>query len=81
MIPRRHEDKDFLCGSRSDLDKFIDDLDDLSVHASATKIEMESAPGSTSSSVAATSLGVDLFQSKDLRNRSQLGSRNPVTDI
>jgi hypothetical protein len=30
---------------RSDLDKFVDDLDDLSTSASATKIEVESAPG------------------------------------
>jgi hypothetical protein len=55
---------------RSDLDKFVDDLDDLSTHASATRIEAESTPGATSSSVAATYLGLDLFQSKDSRNRS-----------
>jgi hypothetical protein len=66
---------------RSDLDKFVDDLDDLSTCASATKIRVESAPGSTSSSVAATSLGLDLFQSKDSRNRPQLGSRNSATDL
>jgi hypothetical protein len=66
---------------RSDLDKFIDNLDGLSTHASATKIEMESAPGSTSSSVAATFLGLDSFQSKDSRNRSRLGSCNPATDL
>jgi hypothetical protein len=66
---------------RSDLDKFIDNLDGLSTHASATKIEMESAPGSTSSSVAAISLGLDSFQSKDSRNRSRLGSRNPAIDL
>jgi hypothetical protein len=80
-IPHRVEAKDFRCGSRSDLDKFVSDLDDLSTHASATKIEMESAPGSPSSSVAATSLGLDSFQSKDSRNRSQLSSRNPATDL
>jgi hypothetical protein len=38
---------------RSDLDKFVDDLDNLSTCASATRIELESAPGTTSSSVAA----------------------------
>jgi hypothetical protein len=59
---------------RCDLDKFVDDLDNLSTCASATKIEMESAPGSTSSSVAATSPGLDSFQSGDLYSRSQLGS-------
>jgi hypothetical protein len=67
--------------SHSNLDKFSKDFDDLSTHASATKIEMESAPGSTSSSFVATSLGLDSFQSKDSRNRSQLGSRNLATDL
>jgi hypothetical protein len=66
----------------SDLDKFVDDLDDLSTCVSATKIGVQSAPGSTSSSVVATSLGLDLFQSKDLRNRSpRFGSCNPATDL
>jgi hypothetical protein len=65
----------------SDLDKFVGNLDGSSTYASATKIEMESAPGSTSSSVAATSLGLDSFQSKDSRNRSRLGSCNPATDL
>jgi hypothetical protein len=53
---------------RSDLDKFVSDLDDLLTGASATKIEVEFAPGSTSSSVAAPSLGLDSFQSKDSCN-------------
>jgi hypothetical protein len=66
---------------RSNLDKFINDRDDLSTCASATKIGVESAPGSTSSSVAATSLGLDSFQSNDSRNRPQLGSHNPATDL
>jgi hypothetical protein len=66
---------------RNDLDKFVDDLDNLSTCASAKKIEMGSAPGSTSSSVAATSPGLDSFQSRDPHNRSQLGSRNPATDL
>jgi hypothetical protein len=66
---------------RSDLDKFVDGLDNLLIHASATKIKAETAPGSTSSSVAATSLGLDSFQSKNSRNRSQLGSRNLATDL
>jgi hypothetical protein len=66
---------------RSDLDKFIDGLDNLPIHASATKIETETAPASTSSSVAATSLRLDSFQSKNSRNQSQLGSRNLATDL
>jgi hypothetical protein len=44
---------------RSDLDKFVDDLDDLTIHASAAKVEVESTPGATSSGAAATSLGLD----------------------
>jgi hypothetical protein len=60
--------KTSAAGPHSDLDKFVDGLDDLSTHASATKIEVESAPGSTSSSVVATSLVLDSFQSKDSRN-------------
>jgi hypothetical protein len=66
---------------RSDLDKFVDDLDDLSIHASAAKIKMELAPGSTSSSAAATSLGLESFQSKDSRNRSQPSLCNLATDL
>jgi hypothetical protein len=50
-------------------------------YASTTKIKIESAPGSTSSSVAATSLGLDSFQPKDSRNRSRLGLHNPATDL
>jgi hypothetical protein len=46
---------------RSDLDKFVDNLDDLLIHASVAKIKMEFAPGSTSSGAAATSLGLESF--------------------
>jgi hypothetical protein len=55
-------------GSHSDLDKFVDDLDDLSIHGSATRIKEESASSTTSSSAATTFLGLDLFQSKDSRS-------------
>jgi hypothetical protein len=66
---------------RSDLDKFVDDLDDLSIHASAAKIKVETAPSATSSGAVATSLGLDSFQSKGSRSRSRLGSRNSATDL
>jgi hypothetical protein len=66
---------------RSDLDKFVDDFDNLPTCASATRIEMESASSSTSSSVAATSPGMDSFQSRDLHSRSQFGSCEPATDL
>jgi hypothetical protein len=42
---------------------------------------MESALGSTSSGAAVTSLGLESFQSKDSRGRSQLGSRDLATDL
>jgi hypothetical protein len=66
---------------RSDLNKFVDDLDDLPIHASAAKIKMESAFRSTSSSTVATSLGLESFQSKGSRNRSQLSLCNLATDL
>jgi hypothetical protein len=55
-------------GSQSDLDKFVDDLDDMSIHGSTTRIEEEFASGMTSSGAATTFLGLDLFQSKDSRS-------------
>jgi hypothetical protein len=57
-------------GSRSNLDKFVDDLDDLSIHASTARTEVESASSTTSSNAATTFLGLDLFQSEDSRSRS-----------
>jgi hypothetical protein len=73
--------KTSMAGPSSDLDKFVDDLDDLSNHASAAKTEVESASGTTSSGVATTFLGLDSFQSKDSRNRSRLGPCNLATDL
>jgi hypothetical protein len=66
---------------RSDLDKFIDGLDNLPLHATAAQIEMESAPVSTSSGVVTTSPGLDLFQSRGLHNRSQLGLCESATEL
>jgi hypothetical protein len=68
-------------GSHSDLDKFVDDLDDLSIHGSATRTKEEYASGATSFSAATTFLGLDSFQSKDSRSRSRLDLRNLVTDL
>jgi hypothetical protein len=68
-------------GSHSDLDKFVDDLDDLSILGSATRIEEESASSMTSSSAATTFLRLDLFQSKDLRSRSRLGLRDLASNL
>jgi hypothetical protein len=47
---------------RSGLDKFVDELDNLPLHASAAQVEMESVPSSTSSDAATTSPGLDSFQ-------------------
>jgi hypothetical protein len=73
--------KTLAADPRSGPDKFVDELDNLPLHTSATQVEMESAPGSTSSGVAITSPGVDLFQSRDPHGRSQPGSCKPATDL
>jgi hypothetical protein len=73
--------KTSAAGSRSNLDKFIDDLDNLSIHAFAARTEVESASGATSSGAAVTFLGLESFQSKDLHSRSRLGPRNLATDL
>jgi hypothetical protein len=54
--------------SQGDLDKFVDDLDDLSIHGSATRIKEDSASSAISSGAAATFLGLDSFQSEDSRS-------------
>jgi hypothetical protein len=43
----------------SDVDEFVDNLDDLSIHGSATRTEEESAFSVTPSSAATTLLGLD----------------------
>jgi hypothetical protein len=73
--------KTFAADPCSDLDKFVDELDNLPLHTSAAQIEMESAPGSTSSGVATTSPSLDLFQSRDPHGQSQLGSCKPATNL
>jgi hypothetical protein len=68
-------------GFHSDLDKVFDNLDDLSIHGSATRTEEESAFGTTPSSAATTLIRLDPFQSEDSRSRSQLGLCNLATDL
>jgi hypothetical protein len=51
--------------SQSDLNKFVDDLNDLSIRGSVTRIEEESASSTTSFGAATTFLGLDLFQSEN----------------
>jgi hypothetical protein len=73
--------KTSTAGSHSDLDKFVDDLNDLSILGSATRTEEEFASKATSSSAATTFFGLDSFQSEDSRSRSRLGLRNLATDL
>jgi hypothetical protein len=64
----------------SDLDEFVDNLDDSSTHGSATKTEKESVFNVTLPRAATTMLRSDPLQSENLRNRSRLGLRNSATE-
>jgi uncharacterized protein YecT (DUF1311 family) len=70
-----------VSGFHSDLDKFIDDLDDLSIQGSAMRTEEESAFGATPSSAATTLLRLDSFESEVSHSRSRLDLRNLATDL
>jgi hypothetical protein len=56
--------------THSDLDEFVDNLDNLSTHGSATRTEEESVFNVIPSSAATTLLWLDSFQSEDLRSQS-----------
>jgi hypothetical protein len=62
----------------SDLDEFVDNLDDLSTHGSTKKTVEESVVNTTPPSAATTSLGSDPLQSKDLRNRNSVYAIRPL---
>jgi hypothetical protein len=62
--------KTLTASIHSDLDEFVDNLDNLSTHGSATRTEEESVYDVTPSSAATTLLGLDSFQSEDLHSRS-----------
>jgi hypothetical protein len=64
----------------SDLDEFIDNLDDLLTHRFATKTEEESVFNATPPRAATTMLRSDPLQSDNLHNRSRLGLRNSATE-
>jgi hypothetical protein len=70
-----------VVGSHSDLDKFVDNLNDLSIHESATRTEEEFVSNATSSSAATTFLKLDSFQSEDSCSQSRLGLRNLATNL
>jgi hypothetical protein len=65
--------KTLAASFHSDLDEFVDNLNDSSTHGSATRTEEGSVFDSTPSSAATTLLGLDLFQFEDLRSRSRFG--------
>jgi hypothetical protein len=75
MKPKTH-----AASFHSDLDEFVDNLDDLLAHGSARKTVEESVVNATPPSAATTSLGLDPLESEDLRNRSRLGLRNSATE-
>jgi hypothetical protein len=53
--------KTLAASFHSNLDKFVDNLDDLSIHGSPTRTEEESASDVTPSSTATTLLWLDSF--------------------
>jgi hypothetical protein len=65
----------------SELNEFVDNLDDSLIHGSARKIEEESAFNMIPPRAATTTLGSDSFQSEDLRSRSRLGLHNSATEF
>jgi hypothetical protein len=73
--------KTLAASFHSELDEFVDNLDDLLTHGSARKIEEEFIFNATPPHAATTTLGSDSVQSKDLRSRSRLGPRNSATEL
>jgi hypothetical protein len=71
--------KTLAASFHSELDEFVDNLDDLLTHGSARKIEEESAFNATPPHAATTTLGSDSLQSVDLRSRSRLDPCNSTT--
>jgi hypothetical protein len=72
--------KTLAASFHSDLNEFVDNLDDLSTHGTATKTEEESVFNATPPCTATTTLGLDPLQSKNSHNRSRLGLRNSATE-
>jgi hypothetical protein len=60
--------KTLTASFHSDLDEFVNKLDDLSTHGSAMKIEEESVYNATLPRAATTTLGSDPLQYENLRN-------------
>jgi hypothetical protein len=60
--------KTLTASFHSDLDEFVDNLDDLSTHGSATRTEDESIFNATLPRAVMSTLGSDPLQSENLRN-------------
>jgi hypothetical protein len=71
--------KSLAASFHSELNEFVDNLDNLLTHGSARKIEEESVFNVTPPCAAMTTLESDSLQSEDLRSRSRLGLRNSAT--
>jgi hypothetical protein len=72
--------KTLAASFHSELDEFVDNLDDLLTYGSTRKIEEESIFNVTPPRAAMTTLGSDSLQSEDLHSRSRLGPRNSATE-
>jgi hypothetical protein len=73
---RCHEAENSHSEFHSDLDEFVDNLDDLSTHGSTTKTEDEFVFNATLPRATTTMLGSDPLQSENLCNQSRLGVCN-----
>jgi hypothetical protein len=62
--------KTLAASFHSELDEFVNNLDDLSTHGFATKTKEESIFDTTPPRAATSTLGSDPLQSENLRNRS-----------
>jgi hypothetical protein len=71
--------KTLAASFHSELDEFVNNLDDLLTHGSARKIE-ESVFNMTPPRTATITLRSDSLQSEDLRSRSRLGPHNSATE-
>jgi hypothetical protein len=60
--------KTLVASFHSELDEFVDNLNDLLTHGSARKIEEESVFNTTPPRAATSTLGSDSLQSEDLRS-------------
>jgi hypothetical protein len=72
--------KTLAANFHSELDEFVDNLDNLLTHGSARKIEEETVFNATPPRAATTTLGSESLQSEDLHSRSRLGPRNSATE-